>query len=111
VPRYKNSAFAPIVIITLVDILAENSQRRRPSTYQEMPNCAILKFPSLPAMSYSRSMSYGTLTNLMSWLLNRIHYFRTKTFGQTNMTCLDSLRDLEIGPLMYVPSFLGSVTS
>lgn len=109
-PRYKNSAFVPSVMIILVDILAESSQRRRPSTFQEMPNCATLKFPSQPAMSYSRSMSYDTLTNQMSWLLNHIHCFQTKTFGQINTTCLDSLRDPEIGPSMYVPSFLDSVT-
>ena len=109
-PRYKNSAFATSVVIILVDILAENSQRRRPLTFQETPNCATLKLPLLPAMSYSRSMSYGTLTNQMLWLLNRIHYFRMKTFGQTNMTCLDSLRDPEIGPLMCVSSFLEAVT-
>jgi len=96
-------------MITLVDILAENSQRRRPSMFQETPNYATLKFPLQPAMSYSRSTSYGTLTNQMSWLLNHTHYFQTKTFGQTNMICLDSLRDLEIGPLMYVPSLLGGV--
>lgn len=108
-PRYKNSAFALSLIIILVDTLAENSQRLRPSMFQEMLNYATLKFPLQPATNSSRSMSYSILTNRMSWLLNHIHYYRTKTFGQTNMICLDSPRDLETGPSMYVPSFLGSV--